>query len=674
MDEEDKTYPSFYDIIRRKTHSRNNRQADLDAEFSEIDSSNWKENYEKIAEANKPKSELAQKGRELRDINARMKSAGLLNEMMSNPAGAAYDTLNKMEGVQICDQCGHKNPMDAKVCENCGARLDGKGKIGGALSNFFEKTKHTVTGGEAEEGMSFKHRMQQISGMGKRRQRKKKTNEDAMEAGNMGFFADMMGDAAGSAEKARTRALKICPECGYENDSDATHCEMCGARLDGRGKVGGFFADKAAMAKGKIKSKTTDKVRGKIDNTKSSLQNKVMGAKIDAQVAGAGLFGDLFEGIGNSDLYTKSTEVAERMANGESFKDIAMDHLTSEGEGPGGLFGEKGGLNKIGGAGSKIGNFLQAQGGKAGKIGNIVSKGSNILSGAGKKGAGGLLKGGLSKLGKTGIGKAVTGTIGKKLATKGVAQVASKVLAGGLMATGIGAPLAAIMASPIGGFLVEGAMNLGGKALGAIGGAVGGIGKALFGRKHVRDRSGRGGLGGLMAATPMGMLAGAAGGLLGSVFGGGGPRNMGSMGAKALGMVAAPLGGVVGMLGKMFHNDKLTKGLNEKMEAHAGKTLEAIRAQNSKTTTNNSSGGNITIQNININTQDDPEAIKAMFLELIIELQEQVSPRLVSRTAGEKPSVSTDTSTDETTEDEVTDAAQESAENAADALSKTTNK
>ena len=43
----------------------------------------------------------------------------------------------------------------------------------------------------------------------------------------------------------------------------------------------------------------------------------------------------------------------------------------------------------------------------------------------------------------------------------------------------------------------------------------------------------------------------------------------------------------------------------------------------------------IDIQTININTEDDPEAIKAMFLELIIELQEQINPRLVSRTVGE---------------------------------------
>ena len=40
---------------------------------------------------------------------------------------------------------------------------------------------------------------------------------------------------------------------------------------------------------------------------------------------------------------------------------------------------------------------------------------------------------------------------------------------------------------------------------------------------------------------------------------------------------------------------------------------------------------NITIENININTSDDPESIKAMFIEAIVELQEQINPRQVSR-------------------------------------------
>ena len=45
----------------------------------------------------------------------------------------------------------------------------------------------------------------------------------------------------------------------------------------------------------------------------------------------------------------------------------------------------------------------------------------------------------------------------------------------------------------------------------------------------------------------------------------------------------------------------------------------------------------IIIKNININTEDDPEKIKSAFMNLIIELQEQVNPRQVSRTVGEPP-------------------------------------
>ena len=314
-------------------------------------------------------------------------------------------------------------------------------------------------------------------------------------------------------------------------------------------------------------------------------------------------------------------------------------------------------ISKGGKAISKIGNKLAGKGGKLGKLGKGMSKMGGSISKAGSKGIGGMAKGGISKLGKTGIGKTggklmskvggkIAGKVGGKIMGKVGAQVASKVLGGALMATGIGAPLGLLLESPLGGMLIEGAMNLGGKALGAVGSAVGGVGKALFGSRHAGGKKGL--LNGLMAASPLGIMA--------SAFGGGGPRNIGK--------VAAPLGGMIGILGQIFTNNKETKNLNQKMEAHAGKTLEAVREQNAKTTPNsNSSGGNITIQNININTQDDPEAIKAMFLELIVELQEQVSPRLVSRTAGKASNgsnstqdSSTDTSSTEQTNTPNTDA------------------
>ncbi len=45
----------------------------------------------------------------------------------------------------------------------------------------------------------------------------------------------------------------------------------------------------------------------------------------------------------------------------------------------------------------------------------------------------------------------------------------------------------------------------------------------------------------------------------------------------------------------------------------------------------------IHIHNININTEDDPEKIKSALMNLIIEMQEQITPRTVARTVGEAP-------------------------------------
>ena len=66
----------------------------------------------------------------------------------------------------------------------------------------------------------------------------------------------------------------------------------------------------------------------------------------------------------------------------------------------------------------------------------------------------------------------------------------------------------------------------------------------------------------------------------------------------------------------------------------------------------------VIIKNININTEDDPEKIKSALMNLIIEMQEQVSPRQVSRTVGKPPAQSTSTTQNEnnTPEAEGTDA------------------
>ena len=303
-------------------------------------------------------------------------------------------------------------------------------------------------------------------------------------------------------------------------------------------------------------------------------------------------------------------------------------------------------LSKGGKGLSKVGKTLSGKGGKLGKAGNLMSKVGGGMSKAGSKGLGGVAKGGVGKLAKTGIGKAgskVVGKLGSKLAAKGIAQIGSKVLGGALMASGIGAPLGLLLESPIGGMLIEGAMDLGGKALGAIGGAasglVGGIGGLLgFGKKTHYQKAGQGGGG----FNPLGMMMPGIG-LAGAITGAAG--NVGLM------KMINPLTMGVGLLGSIFKNNKDHKNQSTSIGDLAKNILKNLIDGNKEKSNNNSSGGNITIQNININTADDPEAIKAMFLELLIELQEQVNPRIVSRTVGQSPtnsSTTTDTSTTDT--------------------------
>ena len=56
--------------------------------------------------------------------------------------------------------------------------------------------------------------------------------------------------------------------------------------------------------------------------------------------------------------------------------------------------------------------------------------------------------------------------------------------------------------------------------------------------------------------------------------------------------------------------------------------------------------GTVIIRNININTDDDPEKIKTALMNMIIELQEQIQPRTVSRTVGEQSNSQTNTGAD----------------------------
>lgn len=87
-------------------------------------------------------------------------------------------------------------------------------------------------------------------------------------------------------------------------------------------------------------------------------------------------------------------------------------------------------------------------------------------------------------------------------------------------------------------------------------------------------------------------------------------------------------------------------GLNKEQADIMGQKMpQDKKVQNKNQTT-------VIIKNININTEDDPEKIKSALMNLIIEMQEQVSPRQVSRTVGEPPSVSTDASTDTNNQDQ----------------------
>lgn len=75
-------------------------------------------------------------------------------------------------------------------------------------------------------------------------------------------------------------------------------------------------------------------------------------------------------------------------------------------------------------------------------------------------------------------------------------------------------------------------------------------------------------------------------------------------------------------------------GGNEKNDPY--KSIEKVTGQKMPKV-GSQSKNTIIIKNININTEDDPEKIKSAFMNLIIELQEQVNPRQVSRTVGEPP-------------------------------------
>ena len=115
-----------------------------------------------------------------------------------------------------------------------------------------------------------------------------------------------------------------------------------------------------------------------------------------------------------------------------------------------------------------------------------------------------------------------------------------------------------------------------------------------------------------------------------------------------------------GVIGEQLWNgatglwDSLTGGNNQEQQKlpDIGEKMPNVPQSNTGTQST------IIIKNININTEDDPEKIKSALMNLIIEMQEQVSPRQVSRTVGKPPAQSTSTTQNEnnTPEAEGTDA------------------
>ena len=115
-----------------------------------------------------------------------------------------------------------------------------------------------------------------------------------------------------------------------------------------------------------------------------------------------------------------------------------------------------------------------------------------------------------------------------------------------------------------------------------------------------------------------------------------------------------PIGAGINLASDVY-NWLTGSGDNTNTSSYQPQTAEATQkgveeAQKNKRTQGTKTS--IVIENININTEDDPEKIKTALMNLIIELQEQVSPRMVSRTIGEPAQASSDTEEDSKTKEE----------------------
>ena len=215
-------------------------------------------------------------------------------------------------------------------------------------------------------------------------------------------------------------------------------------------------------------------------------------------------------------------------------------------------------------------------------------------------------------------------------------------VAGGLAGAEAGAALGATIGS-----VIPGVGTVIGGALGAVAGGIAGgwLGDTIF--QPIGDAIGGtigwlgdNLLGGIqnVAGTVWDGLTGAAGGVWDAVSGaatgvwdfitGGGDGNQpigGLLGLSPIGMGVNAAAGIW---------DWLSGGSDKNVEYGDG--LKA--GKQAKESIGN--GNTIVIKNININTEDDPEKIKTAFMNLMIELEEQITPRQVSRIVGEPSSSS----------------------------------
>lgn len=205
---------------------------------------------------------------------------------------------------------------------------------------------------------------------------------------------------------------------------------------------------------------------------------------------------------------------------------------------------------------------------------------------------------------------------------------------------GVGAAIGGLVGGVGGGMISSAILEPLGEA---IGGTVGWLGDTLF--NGTMDAIG--GAWDWMSNGAKGIWEGvqnAAGGVMDWLTGGEEGKESGNPinGALAWTPIGAGINAASGIL------DWMTGKKDESKDPYKNADLSGNK--NNINNQKNKSSSSITIKNININTEDDPEKIKSALMNLIIEMQEQVSPRQVSRTVGEPANATQDITEEENNE------------------------